>query len=106
MPNRRELIGHTAFAAAGLSLTGALRAAERPLDILFLGGTGFVGPHTVRAALSRGHRVTLFNRGAPMQTCFPSWKPLSVIETHATSLDWLDAVGMASSTPPPISRDP
>jgi 2'-hydroxyisoflavone reductase len=30
---------------------------------LFLGGTGFTGPHQVRYALSRGHKVTVFNRG-------------------------------------------
>ena len=33
------------------------------MKILFLGGTGFLGPHTVRAALAAGHDVTLFNRG-------------------------------------------
>ena len=35
----------------------------KPLRILILGGTGFIGPHQVRYALARGHRVTLFNRG-------------------------------------------
>ena len=34
-----------------------------PQRILILGGTGFLGPHFVRAALDHGHRVTLFNRG-------------------------------------------
>ena len=34
-----------------------------PLNILVLGGTGFIGPHMVREALRRGHKVTLFNRG-------------------------------------------
>jgi 2'-hydroxyisoflavone reductase len=33
------------------------------LRILILGGTGFTGPHQVRYALSRGHQITLFNRG-------------------------------------------
>ncbi len=37
--------------------------AAKPLDILFLGGTGFLGPHQVEHALARGHRVTIFNRG-------------------------------------------
>ncbi len=37
--------------------------AGRPLRILILGGTGFIGPHQVRYALARGHHVTLFNRG-------------------------------------------
>jgi 2'-hydroxyisoflavone reductase len=30
---------------------------------LILGGTGFIGPHEVRYAVERGHRVTVFNRG-------------------------------------------
>jgi 2'-hydroxyisoflavone reductase len=34
-----------------------------PLDLLILGGTGFLGPHMVASALARGHRVTLFHRG-------------------------------------------
>lgn len=37
--------------------------AERPLNILILGGTGFTGPQQVRYALARGHKLTLFNRG-------------------------------------------
>jgi 2'-hydroxyisoflavone reductase len=43
-------------------LAGVGRAAK-PLRILILGGTGFTGPHQVRYALARGHRLTLFNRG-------------------------------------------
>ena len=38
-------------------------APPKPMSILILGGTGFTGPHQVRYALSRGHKVTLFNRG-------------------------------------------
>src|SRR5690349_22588336 len=38
-------------------------SSPKPLSILILGGTGFTGPHQVRYALSRGHKVTLFNRG-------------------------------------------
>jgi 2'-hydroxyisoflavone reductase len=34
-----------------------------PLRILILGGTGFTGPFQVKYALSRGHKVTVFNRG-------------------------------------------
>ena len=33
------------------------------MEILVLGGTGFLGPHFVAAARARGHRLTLFNRG-------------------------------------------
>ena len=35
----------------------------KPSRILILGGTGFTGPYQVRYALSRGHKVTTFNRG-------------------------------------------
>ena len=31
--------------------------------ILILGGTGFLGPKTIDAAIARGHTVTIFNRG-------------------------------------------
>jgi 2'-hydroxyisoflavone reductase len=31
--------------------------------ILILGGTGFLGPKTIEAAIARGHTVTIFNRG-------------------------------------------
>lgn len=33
------------------------------MQLLILGGTGFIGPHMVQQALERGHSVTLFNRG-------------------------------------------
>ncbi|MFZ0751906.1 MAG: hypothetical protein WAM70_21280 [Pyrinomonadaceae bacterium] len=35
----------------------------KSLRILILGGTGFTGPFQVKYALSRGHKVTVFNRG-------------------------------------------
>src|SRR5947209_11724618 len=35
----------------------------KPSRILILGGTGFTGPYQVQYALSRGHKVTTFNRG-------------------------------------------
>ena len=44
----------------------AARAAQKaptPLKILILGGTGFTGPFQVKYALTRGHKVTVFNRG-------------------------------------------
>jgi len=41
----------------------ASKRSAKPLRILILGGTGFTGPHQVRYALARGHKVTLFNRG-------------------------------------------
>jgi 2'-hydroxyisoflavone reductase len=66
MTTRRELIQSLA-ALMILPAVGAAGAsvgrARKPLDILFLGGTGFLGPHQVEYALARGHRITLFNRG-------------------------------------------
>jgi nucleoside-diphosphate-sugar epimerase len=47
-----------------------------PKRILFLGGTGYLGPHTVRAALANGHEVTLFNRGKTNTHLFPDLEKL------------------------------
>lgn len=76
--NRREFIKAgvlgAAVAAVGLpdnAAADAHRKANKPLDILILGGTGFIGPHMVREFLRRGHSVTLFNRGKTNNTLFP-----------------------------------
>jgi 2'-hydroxyisoflavone reductase len=69
--HRRNFITSTLAAAAAGSLLGeeAVHAAParprqgEPLRILILGGTGFIGPHMVRYAVERGHRVTTFTRG-------------------------------------------
>lgn len=37
--------------------------AAKPLRLLILGGTGNIGPYHVRAAVARGHRVSVFSRG-------------------------------------------
>jgi 2'-hydroxyisoflavone reductase len=62
------LAGSATLALAGLSLAGCSAASPaaapiRPLRILILGGTGFIGPKTVEVALARGHQVAVFNRG-------------------------------------------
>lgn len=41
------------------------------MDVLILGGTGFLGRHLVEAALGDGHQVTLFNRGLREPGLFP-----------------------------------
>jgi 2'-hydroxyisoflavone reductase len=71
MTSRRQFIGLTAGALAAAPLaslaTGqapAIARAKRPLSILVLGGTGFLGPHQIEYAVARGHRVTMFNRGS------------------------------------------
>src|ERR1700685_4219719 len=66
MTTRREMLalGAAAIAVrATTRLSADVPRAAHPLDILFLGGTGFLGPHQVEYALARGHKVTLFNRG-------------------------------------------
>ena len=50
--------------------------ARKPLRILILGGTGFIGPHEVRYAVARGHKVTLFNRGKTNPGLFPDVEKL------------------------------
>ena len=73
MANRREVIkaGMAGGLLAATGMSGVLRAETKPLDILILGGTGFIGPHMVREALGRGHSVTLFNRGRTNSNLFP-----------------------------------
>lgn len=44
--------------------------------ILILGGTKFLGPHVVEAAVARGHTVTLFNRGKTNPKLFPDLEKL------------------------------
>lgn len=45
---------------------------KKALNILVLGGTQFVGPAIVNAALSHHHQVTLFNRGITNPSLFPN----------------------------------
>ena len=76
MTDRREFLrdatllsGALAFGRTGTGgrevsiLHCTTHRAPKPLDILILGGTGLTGPHQVRYALARGHKVTVFNRG-------------------------------------------
>ena len=70
--NRREFIeASLATAATAMLPAAAFGEADKKLKILFLGGTGFLGPHTVKYALDRGHEITLFNRGRTNTDLFP-----------------------------------
>lgn len=71
--SRRDVLrGALAGAVLG-AVPGAACTSPRPSApqnapavkkrILILGGTGFLGPKTVAAAVARGHEVTIFNRG-------------------------------------------
>jgi len=74
---RRDLLKATSAAALLLPRSArAPLASRRPLKILFIGGTGFIGPHMVRRALERGHTVTLFNRGRTNPGLFPNVEKL------------------------------
>ena len=68
--SRRDFVKEAVLALPilGMSARPSLAAEghSKPamqLRLLILGGTGFTGPHQVRYALQRGHKVTLFNRG-------------------------------------------
>ncbi|MDQ6830430.1 MAG: NAD-dependent epimerase/dehydratase family protein [Gemmatimonadota bacterium] len=85
--NRREFLKTSALVTGALSAgvgpaslgaqpqtrdeTSSATSAPKPLRILILGGTGFIGPHEVRYAMQRGHKVTLFNRGKTNPGLFP-----------------------------------
>ena len=60
---RTSAVAGGAFALGTRSTTLFAQKFVKPLRILILGGTGFTGPFQVRYALSRGHHVTVFNRG-------------------------------------------
>src|SRR6266576_4761739 len=61
---RRQFIKLSVAATAAMSIQNTFAEKKmKPLRILILGGTGFTGPFQVKYALSRGHKVTVFNRG-------------------------------------------
>ncbi|MCP4573697.1 MAG: NAD-dependent epimerase/dehydratase family protein [bacterium] len=71
------------FCCLALLLAAGPVLAEAPTDddaprlrILILGGTGFIGPWEVEAALAHGHEVTLFNRGKSRPDMFPDLERL------------------------------
>ncbi len=72
------------WAVGCASTREAKQASEAPRQaapregkrILILGGTGFLGPQLVEAARSRGHTVTLFNRGKTRPQLFPDVEKL------------------------------
>lgn len=70
--SRREFLSLTLASYAMMALghgkaharqPAAAATPVKPMRLLILGGTGFLGPATIEAALARGHHVTMFNRG-------------------------------------------
>jgi 2'-hydroxyisoflavone reductase len=78
-PTRRSFLGAAAAAAAVTAMGPSLPAAQPRMaatfrgkkTILVLGGTSFLGPAFVDAAIARGHTLTLFNRGKTNPGLFP-----------------------------------
>lgn len=80
---RRDFLRLSAMAGAAAALGACDGTADdtaagagsndgvRPLRVLVLGGTGFIGVHQVEYARSRGHAVTMFNRGLTNPQLFP-----------------------------------
>jgi 2'-hydroxyisoflavone reductase len=87
-PSRRDVLRYAAAGAAVAACGGKNGSPPAPspepekpvddgvLDILVLGGTGFLGPAIVEAALPRGHKLTLFNRGKTNPHLFPEVEKL------------------------------
>src|SRR5436190_1676441 len=57
------LLGRVTPALAQAAARFGAQRSGSSLNLLVLGGTGFIGPHLVRYAVARGHRVTIFTRG-------------------------------------------
>lgn len=78
--NRRSFLQKSTQLAAAWTLSASLLTAcgtaeseeaeetNQKLKILILGGTSFLGPHQIKAALDRGHQVSTFTRGRTKPT--------------------------------------
>lgn len=78
-PTRRQILGAGLALPLGHALAPAARAlgqATSPGKLLVLGGTRFLGPAVVDAALERGWEVTLFNRGKSNPGLYPDLEQL------------------------------
>jgi 2'-hydroxyisoflavone reductase len=75
--HRRQFIAAASAAISATSVSGwVIAQGRRPLKILVLGGTRFIGIHMTELALARGHSVTFFNRGRTRAELFPQVEKL------------------------------
>lgn len=75
--NRRFFISAASGSLVAAAHTSwSAEHARRPLRILILGGTQFLGVHITERAVARGHTVTLFNRGHTHAELFPQLEKL------------------------------
>src|SRR5437773_1781969 len=75
--------------AAGKNAPATIGQSVKPLRILILGGSGFTGPFQVRYALSRGHSVTVFNRGKTHPGVLPKEAEQLIGDRNTGQLDAL-----------------
>jgi 2'-hydroxyisoflavone reductase len=68
---RRTLLTLTAAGALAQFAPAWAAKKPKPLRILILGGTRFIGLHMTSLALQRGHQLTFFNRGKTHTDRFP-----------------------------------
>ena len=74
--NRRTFLMMTLAACAAPAAKRAPVVESKKKTVLVLGGTGYIGPHIVRALVAAGHTVTLFNRGKTHAEMFPELEKL------------------------------
>ena len=90
--NRREFLGTSLAATTALALPSTAlfhRVAAGPKNVLILGGTLFLGPQIVEAAVAVGHHVTLFNRGITNPNLFPHLEKLRGLRSsNAAEENW------------------
>jgi len=67
-------------------------ASLPPKHILVLGGTRFLGPAIVEAAIAEGHTVTLFNRGVTNPDLFPHLEKLKGFRSNDPGNEDLSAL--------------
>ena len=77
------------------------------MNILILGGTGFLGRHIVETALSKGHSLTLFNRGISEVNLFPQVETIvgdrNISHDALRNREW-DAVIDTNARMPKVAR--
>src|SRR4051794_37178304 len=71
MIDRRKFLAAASLAAAAVGSRWSMAETRKPLSILILGGTRFIGVEMTELALKRGHKVTFFNRGKTNADLFP-----------------------------------
>ena len=96
MTNRRTFIHHSLGASAAMLLPSAVVAraarATSGARLLILGGTDFLGPAVVEAAVTAGHTVTLFNRGKTRPELCPGIEKLRGVRSANAAEEDLSAL--------------